>query len=98
MGLVEVQLPAEILKQIFHLLPGRDLRLAVQVCRLWREAGEAPGLWAREVVCLARGGEATPALSVGCSSAELLEIAREIDSVQARREPRAASREPRRLP
>ena len=51
----QVQLPAEILDQIFQLLPSRDLRSVVQVCRFWREVGEAPGLWSWGVVCLARG-------------------------------------------
>ena len=50
-----MQLPAEILDQIFQQLPSRDLRAVVQVCRFWREVGEAPGLWSWGVVCLARG-------------------------------------------
>ena len=57
MAIVEcqVQLPAEILKLIFQLLPAWDLRVVVQVCSFWREVGEAPGLWAHRTVCLARG-------------------------------------------
>ena len=51
----QVQLPAEILDLIFQLLPSRDLRSVVQVCRFWRGVGEAPGLWSWGVVCLARG-------------------------------------------
>ena len=57
----QVQLPAEILDQIFQQLPSRDLRAVVQVCRFWREVGEAPGLWSWGVVCLARGN-----MSTGC--------------------------------
>jgi hypothetical protein len=36
----------EILERVFRLLPPRDLRAVVLVCRWWREVGEAPGLWA----------------------------------------------------
>ena len=39
-------LPAELLERVFRLLPPRDLKTAVLVCRRWREVGEAPGLWA----------------------------------------------------
>jgi hypothetical protein len=39
-------LPAEMLERVFRLLPPRDLRAVVMVCRWWREVGEAPGLWA----------------------------------------------------
>jgi hypothetical protein len=40
------QLPLEMLEGILRLLPLKDLKVAVEVCRRWREAGEAPGLWA----------------------------------------------------
>ena len=43
-------LPPELLHQIFLHLPTRALRRAVLVCRLWREVGRAPGLWAWGVV------------------------------------------------
>jgi hypothetical protein len=39
-------LPAELLELVFLQLSPRDLKAAVVVCRRWREAGEAPGLWA----------------------------------------------------
>ena len=39
------QLPADVLEKIFRLLPPRDLRQVVLVCRRWREVGEAPRLW-----------------------------------------------------
>ena len=39
-------LPPELLHQILSLLAPRDLKTAVLACRLWREVGEAPGLWA----------------------------------------------------
>jgi hypothetical protein len=40
------KLPPEMLELVFRLLPPSVLAAAVQVCRAWREAGEAPGLWA----------------------------------------------------
>jgi hypothetical protein len=43
-------LPVELLELVLRLLPPRALLAAVQVCRRWREVGEAPGLWAW--VCL----------------------------------------------
>ena len=39
-------LPPDLLYMIFGLLHPRDLRAVVLVCRLWREVGEAPSLWA----------------------------------------------------
>ena len=39
-------LPVELLLLVFSQLPGRDLRAVVLVCRLWREVGELPRLWA----------------------------------------------------
>ena len=38
-------LPAEMLEQVFRLLPPRDLKMAVLVCSWWREVGEVPALW-----------------------------------------------------
>jgi len=38
-------LPGEILELIFRMLSWRDLSSVVQVCRMWREVGEMPGLW-----------------------------------------------------
>ena len=38
-------LPPEILERVFHLLPPRDLKAVVLVCRRWREVGEVPVLW-----------------------------------------------------
>jgi len=43
---VDRLLPPEALARVFHLLPPRDLRAVVLVCRRWREVGEAPALWA----------------------------------------------------
>ena len=54
-----MQLPAEILARIFQQLPWRDLKMVVQVCSFWREVGEAPVLWSRGVVCLARGSQSS---------------------------------------
>ena len=39
-------IPAEMLERIFRLLPPRDLKTVVLVCRRWRLLGEAPRLWA----------------------------------------------------
>jgi len=39
------KLPAEILERIFRLLPPPKLKVVMQVCRRWREVGEAPSLW-----------------------------------------------------
>jgi len=38
-------LPSEILEKVFHLLPPRDLKVAVLVCRRWREVCLSPCLW-----------------------------------------------------
>ena len=46
MALTKRLLPAEMLERVFHLLPPRDLKAVVLVCRWWREVGEAPALWA----------------------------------------------------
>ena len=35
-----------MLHQVFCLLPPRDLKNVVLVCRLWREVGDWPGFWA----------------------------------------------------
>ena len=50
MALINRLLPAEMLERVFHLLPPRDLKAVVLVCRWWREVGEAPWLWAWVVV------------------------------------------------
>ena len=55
-------LPAEVLYLIFCWLPPRDLKCVVLVCRLWREVGEAPGLWAW--VLLRLTGEDTEVLQL----------------------------------
>ena len=39
------KLPAEMLERVFHLLPPKDRKVVVLVCRWWREVGEAPALW-----------------------------------------------------
>ena len=56
-------LPAEVLYLIFCWLPPRDLKSVVLVCRLWREVGEAPGLWTWVVLRLT--GEDTEVLGLG---------------------------------
>ena len=38
-------LPAELLEDIFSLLPHRSLQAATLVCRRWREVAEVPWLW-----------------------------------------------------
>ena len=38
-------IPAEMLERVFRLLPPRDLKAVVLVCRWWREVGEAASLW-----------------------------------------------------
>ena len=53
------QLPPEQLTRIFSLLIPRDLRSVVQVCRLWREEGERPGLWTWGVVRATRENMST---------------------------------------
>ena len=57
----QVHLPAEILDIIFQLLPARDLRAVVQVCRFWREVREAPGLWSCGGGLHGKGGHVQPA-------------------------------------
>ena len=42
---INTVLPAELLEMVLRYLPPRDLRNAMLVCQLWREVGEAPGLW-----------------------------------------------------
>merc|ERR1719350_1764179 len=55
-------LPMEMLARVFRLL-GREVRVVVQVCRRWRAAGQAPGLWRWAVVRGdARGLATLPAL------------------------------------
>ena len=46
----DLALPPEMLERVFSCLHLQDLKASLQVCRRWREVGEAPGLWAR--VCL----------------------------------------------
>ena len=48
--LTESHLPPEVLDTIFQKLRPQELKLAVQVCRHWREVGERPGLWTWGVV------------------------------------------------
>ena len=42
--LVNMLLPEEMLERVFLLLPPRDLKAVVLVCRWWMEVGEAPAL------------------------------------------------------
>ena len=48
--LINTVLPAEMLRQIFSLVPPADLKTVLLVCQLWREVGEAPGLWTWAIV------------------------------------------------
>ena len=46
-------LPVEILRHIFHLLPPKDLKSAALVCKLWEEMLEGePKLWTWAVVTI----------------------------------------------
>ena len=45
---------AGLLDLVFRLLPLRDLLVVLLVCRLWREVGEGPGLWAGLVLRVTR--------------------------------------------
>ena len=54
-------LPDEMLGKIFLLLPPRDLRTAVLVCRRWREVGEGPRLWPWVTVTVTRENVAVAA-------------------------------------
>jgi hypothetical protein len=44
-----------MLFHIFGLLPTADLRTVLLVCHLWREVGEAPGLWTWAILRATRG-------------------------------------------
>ena len=44
---INLVLPTEILAEILRLLPLQTLKQAVLVCRLWRQLGEDPRLWAK---------------------------------------------------
>ena len=45
---------AGLLELVFRLLPLRDLLVVLLVCRLWREVGEEPGLWAGLILRVTR--------------------------------------------
>lgn len=45
-GAINLALPPEMLERVFSSLGLQDRKASLQVCRRWREAGEAPGLWA----------------------------------------------------
>jgi hypothetical protein len=47
-----IMLPSEILEKIFRLLPPRDLKTVILVCKFWKYAGEVPGLWTWARFCL----------------------------------------------
>ena len=44
-GSPDLELPPEMLERVFSCLDQEDLKAVVQVCRKWRQAGEAPRLW-----------------------------------------------------
>ena len=41
MAVINELLPPEMLERVFRLLPNRDLKNAVLVCRRWRDVGTA---------------------------------------------------------
>ena len=45
---------AGVLRLIFLMLSSRDMMNVVQVCRLWREVGEAPSSWTRYLIRVTR--------------------------------------------
>jgi len=47
---INEKLPPEIMRQIFLLLPPRDLKNVLLVCKKWKEAGEDPYLWSWAMV------------------------------------------------
>ena len=49
-NLINKTLPAEMLQKILQLLPPRDLKMAVLVCKWWRDVGEDPVLWSWAMV------------------------------------------------
>ena len=51
---INALLPPEMLHQVFCLLPPRDMKNVLLVCQLWREVGEAPGLWSWVVLRVTR--------------------------------------------
>ena len=57
--LINALLPPEMLHQVFRLLPPRDMKNVLLVCQLWREVGEAPGLWSWVVLRVTRENMAT---------------------------------------
>ena len=57
---------AGVLRLVFGLLPPRDLKNVVLVCQLWREVGEAPGLWAWVVIRVTRDNVSTMPERLDC--------------------------------
>ena len=55
-----------VLTKVFLLLAPRDLRNVLLVCGLWREVGEAPGLWAGLVLRVTRENLAKMTQVLGC--------------------------------
>ena len=49
-NLINKTLPAEMLQKILQLLPPRDFKMAVLVCKWWRDVGEDPVLWSWAMV------------------------------------------------
>jgi len=52
---INTVLPAEMLQRIFRVLPPEDLKVAVTVCRLWRDIGSQGTLWTWVNLCAHRG-------------------------------------------
>ena len=45
----KIVLPLEMLERIFQLLPARDPKTVILVCRWWKEAADNPKLWTHSV-------------------------------------------------
>ena len=73
-GPSDLQLPPEMLERVFQSLEQEDLKAAVQVCRRWREAAEAPQLWSG--VSLRAAGEGLAGLQEVLASRRLLLLRR----------------------
>ena len=57
---------AGVLELVFRLLPLRDMKNVVLVCHLWRDVGEASGLWAWIVLRVTRENMSLMPERLGC--------------------------------
>ena len=77
-------LPLEMLERIFWLLPGRDLKTVVLVCKRWKEAADNPKLWASSIVFSYNGEhQASSAYGLGYKSQDVKFFQKEV--IKARR-------------